>query len=77
MSHLEGELGWGARGDGTERAPEVDGGGQRTGSEQHRSLEADRSERETREQGDRQKRKYTGSERQPERPVVKDRHTDK
>lgn len=34
---LEGELGWGARRNGTERAPEVDGGRKRTGSQQHRS----------------------------------------
>lgn len=34
---LEGELGGGAGSDGTERAPEVDGGGKRTGSQQDRS----------------------------------------
>lgn len=34
---LEGEFGWGARSDGTERAPEVDGGGKRTRGQQDRS----------------------------------------
>lgn len=37
--YLEGEFGRGARSDGAERAPEVDGGGKRTGSQQHRSLD--------------------------------------
>lgn len=34
---LEGEFGRRAWGDGTERAPEVDGGGKRAGGQQHRS----------------------------------------
>lgn len=38
-SHLEGELGRTARGDGTQRAPEVDGGREGTRRQQHRSLE--------------------------------------
>ncbi len=37
--YLEGEFGRGARSDGTERAPEVDGGGKRTGGQQDRSLD--------------------------------------
>lgn len=40
--YLERELGRGARGDWAERAPEVNGGGKRTGSEQHRSLRTER-----------------------------------
>lgn len=36
--YLEGELGRAPRGNGTERAPEVDGGGERAWSQQHRSL---------------------------------------
>lgn len=43
--YLERELGRRARGDGAERAPEVDGGGKRTGSEQHRSLETHRGQK--------------------------------
>ena len=39
MYYLEGEFSRGARSDGTERAPEVDGGGKRTGSQQDRSLD--------------------------------------
>ncbi|KAG7220379.1 hypothetical protein INR49_018217, partial [Caranx melampygus] len=38
LYYLEGEFGWRARSNRTERAPEVDGGGERTGSQQHRSL---------------------------------------
>lgn len=34
---LEGKLGWRARSDGTEGAPEVNGGRKRTGSQQDRS----------------------------------------
>lgn len=37
--YLEGEFGRRARSDWTERAPEVDGGGKRTGSQQDRSLD--------------------------------------
>lgn len=43
MYYLEGEFGWGARSDGTERAPEVDGGGKWTGSQQDRSLDEEES----------------------------------
>lgn len=34
---LEGKFSWRSRSDGTERAPEVDGGGKRAGSQQDRS----------------------------------------
>lgn len=37
--YLEGKFSWRSRSDGTERAPEVDGGGKRAGSQQDRSLE--------------------------------------
>lgn len=37
--YLEGKFSWRSRSDGTESAPEVDGGGKRAGSQQDRSLE--------------------------------------
>ena len=40
--YLEGELGRAARGDGTERAPEVDGGGEGAWGQQHWSLRRQR-----------------------------------
>lgn len=39
--YLEREFGWRARSNGTERTPEVYGGGQRTWSQQDRSLDTD------------------------------------
>lgn len=44
MYYLEGEFGRGARSDGAERAPEVNGGRKRTGSQQDRSLDTNTQE---------------------------------
>lgn len=43
-TNLEREFGRWARGDGTERAPEVDGGGKSVGSQQDRSLKKRKKE---------------------------------